>query len=50
MYASRGERGGELAVREFVLNGNLPAAENVTRVVRDLASIVAARANDVHEL
>jgi hypothetical protein len=29
-------------VQEFVLNGNVPAAENVTRVMRNLAAIVTA--------
>ncbi len=29
-------------VREFVLNGNVPAAENVTRVLRNLSAIVDA--------
>lgn len=28
--------------REFVLNGNVPATENVTRVLRNLAAIAAA--------
>lgn len=29
-------------VREFVLNGNVPAAENIARVMYNLATIVAA--------
>ena len=32
----------ESGAREFVLNGNVPATENVTRVLRNLPSIVAA--------